>query len=78
MRPAGRNLDIAFVSIVAMAPNSSFTAMRSPWKLRLAGCCFSRKAAAGIALRITETNCAVVLSSSRSLARQMAEAMAAA
>ncbi len=29
---------------LATAASSSFTAMRMAWKLRLAGCCFSRRA----------------------------------
>ena len=43
-----------------MTPNSSFTAIRMAWKIRLAGCPPLRRAGAGIAVLIISTNSPVV------------------
>ena len=46
-RPPGLSRGIAAWSSSSTAESSSLTAMRMAWKVRLAGCCFSRRAAGG-------------------------------
>ena len=59
-RPPGFSLGMAASITFATEFSSSLTAMRMAWKLRLAGCCFSRSAEAGMAERITSTSPNVV------------------
>ena len=77
-RPPGARWSMAARIMRETAVSSSLTAMRIAWKLRLAGCCFSRRAAAGIALRITSTSWSVVPIGAALRARSMAAAMAGA
>ena len=65
-------------TIRSTEPSSSLTAMRMAWKVRLAGCCFSRRAAGGMAPLTTSTSSSVVSMGRLSLARTMAPATAGA
>ena len=47
-RPPGFSRGTASRTIRSTEPSSSLTAMRMAWKVRLAGCCFSRRAAGGM------------------------------
>ena len=60
IRPPGFNSPSASSITFSTEPSSLFTAMRMAWKERLAGCCFSRRAAPGMAERITSTSWKVV------------------
>ena len=51
---------MAEASIRSTAVSSSLTAMRMAWKLRLAGCCFSRSAWGGMAPRMSSASSRVV------------------
>ena len=77
-RPPGFSRGMASSMAFATEFSSSFTAMRIAWKLRLAGCCFSRRAAGGMAERITSTSSRVVRMGAVSRLRTIAEAMAGA
>ena len=74
-RPPGFSKGIAFSIAFSTEASSSFTAMRMAWKLRLAGCCFSRSACAGIAERMMSTSSKVVAMGFSALRRQMAAAI---
>ena len=58
--PPGFSRSIASSKTRSTLPSSSLTAIRMAWKLRFAGCCFSRSAAAGMAERIMSTSSKVV------------------
>ena len=74
-RPPGFSLGMAASMTLATEFSSSFTAMRMAWKLRLAGCCFSRRAAAGMAERMTSTSSRVVSMGACSRLLQMLDAI---
>ena len=77
-RPPGLRWSQAASSMGGRASSSPFTAMRMAWKLRLAGCCFSRSAWGGMAARISSTSSAVVSMGELSRAWQIFLAMAGA
>ena len=77
-RPPGFSPSTAARSIGGRASSSPLTAMRMAWKLRLAGCCFSRRAAGGMADLMMSTSSRVVSTGRVSRARTMARAMAGA
>ena len=74
-RPPGFRHSTASRITFSTLPSSSLTAMRMAWKLRYAGCCFSRSAAAGMAERIMSTSSKVVSMGLSSLRLQMAAAI---
>ena len=59
-RPPGASASTAASSMGGRASSSPLTAMRMAWKLRLAGCCFSRSAAGGMAPLMISTSSRVV------------------
>ena len=73
--PPGLSLSGAVSIICETADSSSLTAMRMAWKLRLAGCCFSRRAGAGMADLMTSTSSSVVSISFSCRRATMAAAM---
>ena len=77
-RPPGFRPSTAARSMGGNASSSPLTAMRMAWKLRLAGCCFSRRAAGGMADLMMSTSSRVVSTGRVSRARTMARAMAGA
>ena len=77
-RPPGVRASAPASSMGSRASSSPLTAMRMAWKLRLAGCCFSRRAAGGMADLMTSTSSSVVSMGFSSRRRQMAFAMAGA
>ena len=58
-RPPIFNRSKACSNESSIAPNSSLTAIRTAWKIRLAGCPPLRRAGAGIASLIMSTNSSV-------------------
>ena len=73
--PPGFSLSGALSIMRSTSPSSSFTAMRMAWKLRLAGCCFSRRAAAGMALLMSSTSSRVLSTGFCARAARMAAVM---
>ena len=78
MRPPTFSRSGAVSISEATAPSSSLTAMRMAWKLRFAGCCFSRSAAAGMADLMMSTSSSVVFISCSWRRLAMARAIRAA